>query len=102
MTDLEATRLCAEAMGISVQEYDHGGFYHYGGQGEYGLEDYDPFSNDTQCMALVKRFKLTVGEMDDGKTRYARPMRGGEGVYMEAELNYPIVYFVAKMQAAKK
>jgi hypothetical protein len=53
MTDLEMTKLCAEAMGISIAPWPNGGFRIVG---QHRL--YNPLHDDAQAMALVKRFKL--------------------------------------------
>jgi len=60
MDDLTITRLCAEAMGVSVHEYQDGSLYHFGGLCEGGIEDYDPLHDDAQSMALVKKFDLSI------------------------------------------
>ena len=53
MTDLEMTRLCAEAMRITLYPWKSGaGFFHYGGSDANGIEDYDPLHDDAQAMAL--------------------------------------------------
>ena len=51
MTDLEITRLCAEAIGLvrDARYFDPG-----------ALPIYDPLHDDAQAMALVKKFLLTV------------------------------------------
>ena len=52
MTDLEMTRLCAKAIGWS----DIGPEYNSAG---HNLT-YDPFHDDAQAMALVKKFNLWI------------------------------------------
>ena len=51
MTDLEMTKLCAEAMGIEIDE-----------QCTYrqGTRIYHPLHDDAQAMALVKKFPMTI------------------------------------------
>src|SRR3990167_10004448 len=53
MTDLEMTRLCAEALDLLV-EYDHSGVRLLVGNdvGGYNRYDYDPLHDDAQTMAL--------------------------------------------------
>lgn len=46
MTDLELTKLCADAMGLTSW---HDKSYWY-----------EPLTNDSQAMALVKKFKLDI------------------------------------------
>jgi len=72
MTDEEITKLCAEAMGLKVTEV------YWAGKKEKGLElvdeydfqfdcrlCYDPLHNDAQAMALVKMFRLAIGNDED-------------------------------------
>ena len=102
MTDLELTRLCAEAMG-----YDWHG--QIGGRticvpGDYGYVLYLPLRDDEQVMALVKKFHLRI---DHNETEnwsvckdhgFTMPPEQG----WNPDLNRAIVECVAKMQAAKK
>ena len=96
MTDLEITKLCAEAVGVSVHEYQDGSLYHFGGLCEGGIEDYDPLQDDAQAMALGKKFpeifsravQEWVWRLDHGETGF--------------DLNYHFCDRVAKMQSAKE
>ena len=103
MTDLEITKLCAEAMGLEVPSwsvkatvltvYDSAGV----------LSRYDPMHDDTQAMALVKKFKLNIRPADwlprwhwrVGNELTIQPMS------INTDLNRAICECVAKMQAAK-
>ena len=62
MTDLEITRLCAEAMGYTfVEEYGWpAGTITY--LGDFGEKHYywRPLHDDAQAMALVKKFDLYI------------------------------------------
>jgi hypothetical protein len=76
MTDLEMTKLCAEAMGLRLlPAYPEGHILRTvrnvdetnglmvsrdGDRAYHFVEDgaYDPLTNDAQCFALVKRFRL--------------------------------------------
>ena len=108
MTDIDMTRLAAEAMGvpewaISFQE-----------GGEMFNELYDPLHNDEQAMALVKKFRLQVNTLTGG--RWLVTTDGSLSARFEAsyppyisvhqtedsDLNHAIVECVAKMQAARK
>ena len=71
MIDLEMTRLCAEAMGLPVfciadvfYRKDEGPLH-----GTIGIIDiggvYDPLHDDTQAMALVKKFHLGFQSIDN-------------------------------------
>jgi hypothetical protein len=90
MTDLEMTKLCAEAMGIVQSMHVN----------EDGLWTYYPLHDDAQAMALVKKFHLecywngSVWGVLDGPSGCAHELRG--------DLNRAIVECVAKMQAAKE
>jgi hypothetical protein len=103
MTDLEMTRLCAEAMGITgwLTEDDP---MVTNEQGEF-IEPYDPLHDDAQAMALVKKFALIL-EPDGLPAKewavhvwYTADIRWG--VVTNKYLNRAIVECVAKMQAAK-
>ena len=56
MTDLEMTKLCAEAMGIKASDWDN----EYHGSIPPAKPPYDPLLDDAQAMALVKRFCLDI------------------------------------------
>ena len=105
MTDLEMTRLCAEAMAMNVRES------YWAGVGAKVLETdewmdgadhyrrYDPLHDDAQVMALVKKFKLQV---------LPNPAHGGWWIAVankdangNDDLNRAIVECVAKMRAEK-
>jgi hypothetical protein len=104
MDDLTATRLCAEAMGLTVNPVAlHGHVLGYSlPMRPTGFSDaYDPLDNDAQCMALVKKFTLSIdSEIADGNgygVSYSAP-----GFYVaHTDLNHAVVYCVAAMQAAK-
>src|SRR5690242_4069154 len=100
VTDLEMTRLCAEAMfhnapihimrdegqdSVVVSTLDWGGLY-------------DPLNDDAQAMALVKRFKPYIGHVGDKLTAF---IHAREPIRPHESLNRAIVECVAKMQAAK-
>ena len=107
MEDLEATRLCAEAMGIAAHENDDGAIRFL----ESGIHyrKYDPLHDDAQAMALVKRFDMVIER--DGPSLFGVTLFGDGGyakgnptfvVRKEPDINRAVVYCVAKMQAAKK
>ena len=58
MTDLEITRLCAEAMGYGYEQATNIGLIRLTDTGHY----FDPLHDDAQAMALVKRFHLHIGK----------------------------------------
>lgn len=117
MTDLEMTRLCAEAMGLPHFATVPGsekisGIYESRivikgfGQGEI----YHPLTDDAQAMALVKKFKVWNMFPDNGSlgrhgivVTIAKDESGNDGYVSEHpdDLNRAIVECVAKMQASK-
>ena len=102
MTDLEITKLCAEAMGIDFISNltietcptKSGEFCI-----EIGLQDlYDPLHDDAQAMALVRRLKITCEWINEpiGWTAHL------SGDYAnDSDLSLAIVKCVAKMQRAR-
>ena len=106
MTDLEITKLCAEAVGVSVHEYQDGSLYHFGGLCEGGIEDYDPLHDDAQAMALVKKFGLVCDPQQDGQDFADDPgwevwLLDPETMSINPDLNRAICECVAKMQEVK-
>jgi len=84
MTDLEITKLCAEAMGLdekTLQVLESG----WTGRG------FDPLHDDTQAMALVKKLRLNC--YYDGMWC--------SGPYLNDDLNRVICCHAAKIQAGK-
>jgi hypothetical protein len=85
MDDLTMTRLCAEAVCRGREE----------------VERYDPISNDSQAMWLVKKLGLTVGQTElRNDADWVVISRGGD-TCADKDLNRAIVECVAKMQKAK-
>lgn len=66
MTDLEITKRCAEIMGYTDGIYIDGldMMFRTG-------KLYDPLNDDAQMAALIKRFGLSCGLMDNNKSWYA-------------------------------
>jgi hypothetical protein len=125
MTDLEMTKLCAEAMRLHLlPAYPEGHILRTprnvcpdtglmvsrdGDRAYYFTQDgaYDPLHDDAQVMALVKKFGLRVNDpLDNGHFEViAYQFRGTDKVMKAAtanrDLNRAIVECVAKMQAAR-
>ena len=84
MTDLEMTRLCAEAMP------------------EWHPDSADPLHDDAQAMALVKKFHLYI----DGLLTHDWTVALTRGAFsyeaLHKDLNRAIVEVIAKMQAGKQ
>ncbi len=103
MDDLDATRLCAEAMGIEVTLKPIRGtimrWWFMDGNVE---RNYQPLHDDAQAMALVKRLGLWIEDTEDGWGRsYWRVTTnriGGKWTYTDdKDLNRAIVMCVATM-----
>ena len=102
MTDLELTKLCAEAVGADVFESE---VPEYSGRLWIKVNDfmrkvhpYDPLHDDGQAMALVKKFHVWVGGwLNDDMVSVSM-----DGKYLSAAntLNRAIVECVAKMTVA--
>lgn len=96
MTDLQMTQLCAEVMSVRlIPEI-------YQGQERYRMTNaYDPLHNDTQVMALVKKFQLIIGTA-------IKPTVWHVGFPFtpywadNKDLNHAIVECVARMQLEKR
>jgi hypothetical protein len=92
LTDLEMTRLCADALGIDRALAYCDGYCRPG--------TFDPLHHDAHAMALVKRFDLeirppyTQANMDWSVRHFKTRSRN-------LDLNRAIVECVASMQAAK-
>lgn len=82
MDDLEIVRRCAEKMGLKkgIDYYEH----RRDNMDEYPIEitqlylttnpekEYDPLTDDGQAMALVKRFKISIGALSNGWKVFAK------------------------------
>ena len=103
MTDLEITKLCAEAMGIDFSN----GYASVMCENceEYGTL-YDPLHDDAQAMALVKKLRLRVLPqangywcVDNGEpTPYAR---GAYWLASAETLNRAVCECASQMQKVK-
>lgn len=106
MTDLEMTRLSAEAMGYDVFDdyrdcHPHVDGVAVRGEGD-GVTRYHPLTNDAQAMALVKRFAITIDSYPEASHWDARIFdKAATHVISGAEyvddLNRAIVTCVAQM-----
>ena len=100
LTDLEATQLCAEAMGIAAHENDDGAIRFL----ESGIHyrKYQPLTDGAQAMALVKRFKLDC-EWYANDNSWGVTDWSGDGkpspTSFDIDLNRAIVYCVAHARA---
>ena len=124
MTDLEITKLCAKAMGLteSIRQGLEPYFYVnedvsqwvFCGQDRISTlwksYRYDPLHDDAQAMALVKKFELRIDRnFEDGGeglvwtvTHHLCMKYGGISSFDNRNLNRAICECVAKMQAAAR
>ena len=106
MTDLEITKLCAEAMGIDFSK----GYatIHCEECDEYGIS-YDPLHDDAQAMALVRKFEISIawswtgqmGCMSKWEAQQDEEKRHDNIECSYKDLNRAICECVAKVQKAK-
>ena len=109
MTDLEAMKLCAEAMSETINEHN-GYLFFYGPQysSQQRNQHYDPLHDDAQAMALVKRFKLDLEPLfvgEEGEWQACQWREDGNGRIHkknDTDLNRAIVLCVAGMAANGK
>ena len=99
MTDLEITKLCAEAMGYEFHEtetsFDLGATYVP--TIEVDGELYDPLQDDAQAMELVKKFNIAIGELSWDENQWKVKIDDME--WHDPDLNRSICECVAKMQS---
>ncbi len=97
MTDLETTRLCAEAMGYSVT-------VHSNRKSSPDLmwvannQNWNPLKDDAQAMALVKKFDMWIDKVRMGDASLWTVSAGCEFDVRNSNLNRAICECVAKMQ----
>lgn len=101
MTDLEITRLCAEAMGGTVtHELPRG----HKGPGWIRLDGkiFSPLTDDAQAMAMVKRFNLRLDKDRSLVEKWAvYSRRDYSDAVFNIDLNRAICWCIANMQKAK-
>ena len=97
MTDLEMTKLAAEAMGLTVGLNKYiGNWYTVDKDHPNEAIPYDPLHGDAQMVALVKKFRLlTMCEANIWLAMH------GKVEARNADLNRAVVECVAKLQSAK-
>lgn len=99
MTDLEMTKLCAEAMGYGWNVVAETVYCTHDGLDKF---IYRPLHDDAQAMALVKKFDIDITKLDDFWDVNLWPEDGSTLIHsLDADLNRAIVECVAKMQASK-
>lgn len=112
MSDLEMTKLCAQAMGYHIRPEPSGKQYDSVLVKETVGHDphpdvYDPLTDDAQAMALVKRFNMDCfippHVRERGYMEWVARCEMGERLFTASsvDLNRAIVECVAKMQAQR-
>lgn len=111
MTDLEITRLCAEAMEAPPTLPGSSDIWAvsiaYRPEGKstkcWVRSTYDPLHDDAQAMALVKKFDMRIAEHSYDHWRAAIPNQqiGLDYTSHEQDLNRAICECVARMQKAR-
>jgi hypothetical protein len=114
MTDLEMTKLCAEAMGYQQRDdsedlvcWDYKPHEHMisvvdpSAPPIRSVLDYDPLCRDEQAMALVKRCRLSINAANKEYQVWPTCVEGeaaGKSCTFNADINRAIVGCVAKMR----
>jgi hypothetical protein len=107
MTDLEITRLCAEAMDLP-EDYSVTKTIGYREEGHIWTRHeadaigsmYHPLHDDAQAMALVKRMELYIAPDPNGWDVGPENTKGD--AVINTDLNRAICECVARMQLAKR
>ena len=126
MTDLEITRLCAEAMGWKFWWSKHNHWnadgpegQHWGGQQWYpfernsgqpvpkpepaeGFYEFDPLHDDAQAMALLRKMGLWIEPPEEPIKYWTVVGRGQDNIHHNTDLNRAICECVAQMRRAGK
>lgn len=99
LSDLEITRRCAEMMGIS---FEIGGDPAAVWISRENGDEYNPFHDEAQAMALVKRFRLSVDRYDAECEDWIVSADGKLNLFaVDTDLNRAICLAVARMKDAK-
>lgn len=104
MTDLEITKLCAEAMGIEMHSRLVMGQALVGtGRGYiketyHQIYDYDPLNDDAQAIALVKKFSLHIDQRPGKQISVQPPDFESIATRTDTDLNRAICLCVAQLQ----
>ena len=112
MTDLEITKLCAEAMAIQFVELVATDSAHQSANEltmAALMAGYDPLHDDAQAMALVKKFQISIawswadqiGCMSRWEAEQDENRRISDTPCTYKDLNRAICECVAKMEKAK-
>ena len=100
-TDTEIVRLCAKASGWKTKFVEPNGIYVLREKNpKSDWNHYDPLHDDAQCFALVKKHRILVKPMPDGKWFALAFWEYTET--LSEDLNRAICECVSKMQKAKE
>ena len=100
MSDLEITRLCAEAMGHTVLK-EIGDGWLLTTYFPDGSRLYHPITNDEQAMTLMKKFKLSVGYSEEWGAKMETIGELLSGSFHYPDLNAAVCVCVANWQKGK-
>lgn len=110
LTDLELTRACAIAMGYTLDEFSLGWRVRMEGDvfaiipapGTHpSIGTYDPLTNDAQCFALVKKFRLRISWNDLTGACMVLTRHEDSAVAPSDDLNRAIVTCVANIASER-
>src|SRR3990167_6367480 len=111
MTDIEITKLCAEAMGWRTHIVSSKVFYCPDEKESVLKSIWIPLKDDAQAMALLTKFRLSIYSpccdtalwiVDQGNNATIIVDGGGKEIYgSDLDLNRAIVECVAKLEKAK-
>lgn len=101
LTDTEIIKLCADAMGIDVWEAsDNPPEHRWRILIGRNNRSYDPFHNDADCMALIKKFKPTITPPCPIDSAWEVNIEG-HAYFTDADLNRAVCECVAYYQKEK-
>lgn len=99
MTDIEITKRCARAMGYTDDDVYPDGLDLVFRNGTH----YAPLYDAAQAMALVKKFRLNIGQLSDNWCKvFTMPAEGKIHEGEAQDLNRAICECVAKMATSAK
>lgn len=100
MTDLEITKLCAEAMGYKIGPHPFSAYIpvttHHS-----PLTGYMPLTDDAQAMALVKKLGLRLSPWNADASWCVQTSASGIDACFSDDLNRAICECVARLQKGK-
>lgn len=102
LSDLEITRLCAEAMGLTVFWNEYLEVFQYTDEKTRMSNFYAPLADDAQAMAMAQRLRLWCCPTGENDWTVYDSIPGEANVFVTtSSLNRAICECVAKFQQAK-